>query len=309
MSSYILSLHDRIRTLGTPALVGLDPRWDLLPDEVRCQAAAAGGSGVEIQARAFEAFCCRLIDVIADLVPAVKPQVAFFERLGPAGMVSVQNVIRYARNRQLMVIADAKRGDIGSTATAYADAWMAGADPNGAVFAANAVTVNAYMGVDTLQPFVDAAVQRQAGVYVLVRTSNPGAGDFQDLETHGQPLYATVADAVQQLNSEHWPNQAYGSIGAVVGATWPEQLRQLRRRMPSAPLLVPGFGSQGGTAADVVGAFAADGSGALINSSRDINFAWHRRQSSEQFGEARWEDAVLAATQEMISALKGAAVD
>lgn len=304
MPSFSDRLHSRIQQLGTSALVGLDPRWDWLPDDVCQSAEAAGGNDLDIKARGFEAFCCQIIDVVAELVPAVKPQVAFFEQLGSAGIAAVDRVIRYARKAGLIVIADAKRGDIGSTATAYADAWMAGEDPERAPFAADALTVNAYLGRDTLQPFVDAAVARSAGLYVLVRTSNPGATVFQDRDTDGIKLFETVADVVQNLNSERWPGCDYGGVGAVVGATWPTELAALRQRMPSAPFLVPGYGSQGGTSADVAAAFHADGLGAVINSSRGINFAWRREELAKRFAPEQWRDAVLTATQEMIADLK-----
>lgn len=304
MSGYAERLNQRVTSLKTSALVGLDPRWDLLPQEITAMASEKGGSDLEIKARGFEAFCCSIIDIVAPLVPAVKPQVAFFEQLGPAGMAALHAVMQYARSAGLIVIADAKRGDIGSTATAYADAWLAGESPAAAPYPADALTINAYLGKDTLQPFVDMAVARGAGLYVLVRTSNPGAVVFQDRETEGEKLFETVADVVQELNSEHSAGDLYGAIGAVVGATWPQELCDLRSRMPNAPLLVPGYGSQGGTAADVAGAFDENGLGALINSSRGINFAYRREDFVKRFGPGKWRDAVEAATHEMIADLR-----
>lgn len=304
MPGYSDRLNSRIQHLKTSALVGLDPRWDWLPEEITKAATAAGGTSFEIKARAYEAFCCAIIDVLASLVPAVKPQVAFFEQLGPAGMTALFNVMQYARKAGLIVIADAKRGDIGSTASAYADAWLAGESPDAAPYPADALTINAYLGRDTLQPFVDAAVSRGAGLYVLVRTSNPGAAVFQDRVTDGDKLFETVADVVQGLNAEYWPGEAYGGVGAVVGATWPQELADLRRRMPNTPLLVPGYGSQGGTAADVAGAFEANGLGGVINSSRGINFAFRREDLADQFGPDQWRDAIAAATHEMIADLR-----
>ena len=304
MASYTDRLHEQIRARQTSALVGLDPRWNLLPDEIRTTAEAAGGTTFEIHARAFQSFCCELIDIVAPLVSCVKPQVAFFEQLGPAGILAVQHVIGYARRQGLIVIADAKRGDIGSTAEAYADAWLAGEDPDRAPFAADALTVNAYLGTDTLAPFVAAARERNAGLYILVRTSNPGAVAFQDRVTDGQKLFEGVADVVESLNTENWSGADYGSVGAVVGATWPEELQLLRERMPHTPLLVPGYGSQGGTAADVAGAFDGSGLGGVINSSRGINFAHRKEPFATEFGEARWRDAVVAATQQMIEDLR-----
>ncbi len=304
MPSYSERLTARVEQLNTPALVGLDPRWEQLPADVRSAAQPGGGSEAVVMARGFESFCCDSIDVVAPLVPAVKPQVAFFEQLGPAGFTALANIIRYARTAGLVVIADAKRGDIGSTATAYADAWLAGENPDAAAFGADALTVNAYLGDDTLRPFVEKAAENSAGLYILVRTSNPGAATFQDRTSENQKLFESVADVVQQLNASHWPDHDYGSIGAVVGATWPEELISLRRRMPNTPFLVPGYGSQGGTAADVAGAFDQNGQGALVNSSRGINFAFQKEQYAEQFGPARWRDAIEAATRQMIADLR-----
>ena len=304
MLNFSTRLNSRIQQLRTSALVGLDPRWDSLPRQIRESSSDAGGSELEVKARAFEAFCCSIIDIVGPLVPAVKPQVAFFEQLGPAGMTALLGVLRYAREAGLVVIADAKRGDIGSTAAAYADAWLAGEDPAAAPFPADALTVNAYLGKDTLQPFVDTALSRGAGLYVLVRTSNAGADVFQDRVADGVKLFETVADVVQSLNETHWPNEAYGGIGAVVGATWPEELGALRDRMPNTPFLVPGYGSQGGTAADVAGAFDENGLGAIINSSRGINFAYLRDDFANQFAPEKWRDAVEAATHQMITDLR-----
>ncbi|MFY9252155.1 MAG: orotidine-5'-phosphate decarboxylase [Fuerstiella sp.] len=304
MPTYSQRLNSRVQHLGTSALVGLDPRWDWLPEEITDRANAAGGSELEVQARGFNYFCREIVDVVAPLVPAVKPQIAFFEQLGPYGVMAVQEVIQAARDQGLIVIADAKRGDIGSTAAAYADAWLAGEDPDAAPFAADCLTVNAYLGKDTLQPFVDACIQRNAGIYVLVRTSNPGATVFQDRSMDGTTLFESVADVVQSLNVDNWPDDAYGNVGAVVGATWPEELNALRQRMPHTPLLVPGYGSQGGTAADVAGAFDAEKLGAVINSSRGINFAYRQDRYVAEFAPNRWREAIEAATHQMIADLR-----
>lgn len=303
MTPYAARLNEAVRRRGTPALVGLDPRFDLLPDDVRLRGDAAEACAGPGRAAACEEFCCRIIDVVAPLVPAVKPQAAFFEECGAAGMAALCNVIRHARRAGLIVICDAKRGDIGSTAEAYANAWLAGSDADAAPWGADALTVNPYLGADTLEPFVNLAQQRGAGVYVLVRTSNPGAGDFQDRMTQGQPLFQRVAQTVEEL-AERWRgNDDFGPVGAVVGATWPKELLELRRAMPHAPLLVPGYGSQGGTADDVAGAFRDDGLGALVNNSRGIIFAWTRTPFAERFGAQRWEEAVEAATRDMIADL------
>lgn len=300
---YADRLHSAVQAKRTPALVGLDPRFQQLPTDIRNRSARHGTVTSADRAAAFEEFCRRIIDVVAPLVPAVKPQAAFFEECGPPGLQALWNVIRYAREQGLIVIADAKRGDIGSTAEGYARAWLAGQDVDAAPWGADALTVNPYLGVDTLQPFVDAAVQRGAGLYVLVRTSNPGARDFQDRTTDGQPLYERVAAAVEHLASETRGAYGYGCVGAVAGATYPEELSRLRHEMPSVPLLIPGYGSQGGTSADVAGGFDPHGHGALVNSSRGIIFAWDRPEFRDRFGPDRWEDAVHAATQAMIADL------
>ena len=300
---YADRLDDAIRRKGTPALVGIDPRLDLLPAEVLERAQQAGGDRDQVAAAAFEEFCFRLIDVVAPLVPAVKPQAAFFEQYGPAGVTVLGRVIRQARKAGLLVICDGKRGDIGSTAEAYASAYLAGADPDAAPFAADALTVNPYLGADTLEPFVETAATRGGGLYVLVRTSNPGAGTFQDLLADGQPVYRHAARMVQELARSSMGDGGYGAIGAVVGATYPRELAELREAMPEVPLLVPGYGSQGAGAGDVAAAFGPDGLGALVNSSRGINFAYRREPFEQEFGEPRWEEAVEAATRQMIADL------
>jgi orotidine-5'-phosphate decarboxylase len=296
-------LFAAIRQKKTAALVGLDPRFEQLPADVRKQFEQPGRSPLEVQAAAYEEFCRRIIDVVAPLVPAVKPQVAFFEECGPPGMQALWHIIRHARRRGLIVIADAKRGDIGSTAQGYAQAWLAGADIDAAPWGADALTINPYLGADTLLPFVDLARKRGAGLYVLVRTSNPGARDFQDRETQGQTLFAHIADVVEHLSTEDRGEHGYGFLGAVAGATYAAELTHLRQAMPSVPLLVPGYGSQGGTSADVAGGFDANGQGALVNSSRGIIFAWERKEFREQYGPERWEEAVEAATRAMIADL------
>ncbi len=297
---YADRLHAAVRAKGTAALVGLDPRYRQLPPDVRQRAEQPGRSLSEIHAAAYEEFCRRIIDVVAPLVPAVKPQVAFFEECGPAGMQALWNIIRHARRQGLIVIADAKRGDIGSTAQGYAQAWLAGADAEAAPWGADALTINPYLGADTLQPFVELARTRGAGLYVLVRTSNPGARDFQDRTTDGQTLFAHVAEVVETLSSADRGEGGYGFLGAVAGATYPAELQALRRSMPSVPLLVPGYGSQGGTSADVAGAFDGQGLGGLINSSRGIIFGWEREEFRDEYGPDRWEAAVEAATKAMI---------
>jgi orotidine-5'-phosphate decarboxylase len=298
----VLGFADRldaaVRRCGNPVLVGLDPRAASLPAGL-----LTGGENASLAARAeaFEKFCRGVIDVVAPLVPAVKPQAAFFEQLGPAGMTVLGNVIGYAHERGLLVILDGKRNDIGSTATAYADGILG---PGQSPWGADALTVSPYLGGDSLDPFVEVAGRRGAGVFVLVKTSNPGGGMLQDLVAQGRPVYEHVAEYVERLAVATQDKLGYGAIGAVVGATYPRQLAELRAKMPHAWFLVPGFGSQGATAADVAGAFDASGLGAIVNNSRGIIFAHAKSPYAERFGAARWQEAVEAATRDMIDQLR-----
>ena len=301
MKHYADRLNAAVRAKQTPALVGLDPRLDQLPPTIVAAAQNRSSTAGEIAASAFEEFCSRVIDVVAPLGPAVKPQAAFFEQYGPAGCLALQRVIRKARDAGLIVICDAKRGDIGSTAQAYAEAYLAGESPDGAIWGADALTVNPYLGRDTLEPFIQVASERGAGIYVLVRTSNPGAATFQDRESDGRKLFQHVAAAVEDFNAETLGETGYGIVGAVVGATYPAELSELRQAMPRTPFLVPGYGAQGGGAADVAGGFDNNGLGALVNSSRGINFAYRREPYQSQFAPNEWEQAVEAATRAMIA--------
>lgn len=284
-----------VRQKGNPVLVGLDPRAESLPPGL------IAGEGYEAIARGYVAFCQGVIDVVAPLVAAVKPQAAFFEQLGPAGMTALKTVIDYAAGKGLLVILDGKRNDIGSTAQGYAEAYLgAGAlSPWGC----DALTVSPYLGDDSLTPFVEIAQARGAGIFVLVKTSNPGGKRFQDIVADGRPLYRHVAEYVESLAAQTAGNSGYGSVGAVVGATYPQQLAELRAAMPHTWLLIPGFGAQGGTAKDCAAAFDANGLGAIINNSRGIIFAHSRKEFKERFGAGRWQEAVEAATREMIGQL------
>ena len=295
-------LADQIRQKKTPVLVGLDPRWAQIPDKLKNGKTENNPSEV---AEVFESFCKGIVDVVAPLVPAVKPQSAFFEQYGPQGMQCLANIVRYASQKGLIVILDAKRNDIGSTATAYANGLIGpqGSSPWGA----DALTVSPYLGDDSLTPFVDVANDRAGGLFILVKTSNKGGAQFQDLLVDGIPLYRHVCAYVEKLTIESAQKTnticGYGNIGAVVGATWPDQLAELRATAPRSWFLVPGYGSQGGGAKDVAGAFDENGLGAVINNSRGIIFAFRSDAYREKFGEAKWQGAVEAATRDMIAAL------
>ena len=298
MAHFFDRLAGAIRRCKTAVLVGLDPRFEQLPGALRAEASCEDTVAV---ANCYRMFCCEVIDVVAPWVPAVKPQAAFFEEIGPPGMAALADVIAHARRQGLFVILDAKRNDIGSTAIAYANAYLG----RRSVWGTDALTVSPYLGDDSLQPFVDVAQQQGAGVFVLVKTSNPGGKRFQDLLAGSRPLYEHVAGYVEQLAKQSAGRDGYGVVGAVVGATYPEQLSELRSRMPHSWFLVPGFGAQGGSAADVAGAFDERGLGALVNNSRGIIFA-HSLPAYRHFGEQRWQQAVEAATRDMIAELSAA---
>lgn len=299
MDSFAERLAVGVRRTKTPTLVGLDPRFESLPGPLT--AGLSKHNPVEV-AGAFEAFCKGVIDVVAPLVCVVKPQAAFFEQLGVPGMAALAATIAYAREKGLLVILDGKRNDIGTTAAAYADAYLG--PPETSAWGADALTVSPYLGEDSLTPFVEVAEQRGAGIFVLVKTSNPGGGLFQDIKDAGGAVYEHVARQVESLNSATIGASGYGSIGAVVGATYPEQLSELRSVMPHAWFLVPGYGAQGGSAADVAGAFDPSGLGAIVNNSRGIIFAHDKAPYKERIGAANWQAAVEAATLEMIGSLR-----
>jgi orotidine-5'-phosphate decarboxylase len=290
-------LSRAVRERGNAVCVGLDPREQQLPREL-----IRGGDSLAERAGVYRTFCRGVIDVVAPLVPVVKPQAAFFEELGAPGAAALVEIIRYAQDRGLLVILDAKRNDIGSTAEAYARGMLGRESPWGA----DALTVSPYLGEDSLTPFVDVARERGAGLFVLVKTSNHGSGLLQDRIAEGRAIYRHVAELVERMSSETAGESGYGLVGAVCGATYPEQLAELRSAMPHTWFLVPGYGSQGGAAADVAPGFDAAGLGAVVNNSRGIIFAHTRPEYAEGFGAARWQDAVEAATRAMIDELAGA---
>lgn len=297
MSNFSEKLSDAVLLRKNPVLVGIDPRYESLPVSLRTD----GDNRASTIAKAFEQFAYGVIDVVAPLVPAVKPQAAFFEQYGPAGMSALKNVIDYAKKKGLLVIFDGKRNDIGSTAAAYADGIL-GNPENG--WGADALTVSPYLGEDSLSPFIEVAEQRDAGVFVLVKTSNPGGAMLQDLAAQGKTIYRHVADYVESEAKRTAGANGYGIVGAVVGATWPEQLAELRALMPHTWFLIPGFGAQGGGVKDVLPGLDAKRLGAIVNNSRGILYAFKRAPYSERFGESRWQEAVEAATLEMIEQLK-----
>lgn len=299
MSNFADRLADAVRQRACPVLVGLDPRFEQLPEPIRGDVAPNDGAAV---ARCYQTFCEGIIDVVAPLVPAVKPQMAFFEELGPPGMEALAAIVRYARQQGLLVILDGKRNDIGSTATAYARAYLGSDSP----WQADALTVSPYLGDDSLAPFIQTCLERHAGIFVLVKTSNPGSGMFQDVRDHLNqlPLYTHVAHWVERQAASHAGKSGFGPIGAVVGATYPTQLAELRDAMPHTWMLIPGYGAQGAGATDVAAGFDSHGMGAIVNSSRGIIFAHARPEFRPSGGESKWQEAVAASTRAMIDELR-----
>jgi len=293
---------ERVRALGHPLCAGLDPHLDRIPPLFRSGSMAPGAPET---AAAVEAFCVAVLDRLAGRVAVVKPQIAFFERLGWRGLQALETVIRAARERGLPVLLDAKRGDIGSTAQGYADAWLAGDAPA----RADAITLNPYLGLDSLEPFVKAAEATGAGLFVLVRTSNAGARDFQGLASAGRPLFEHVAGALAPLAERlAGPASGWSSLGVVVGATWPEESRRVRALLPRALFLVPGYGAQGASPRDALAGFVPGPGGRLeggiVSSSRAILFPEAGAASRDA---AAWERAIDAAVAEAADALANAA--
>ncbi len=267
-------LIDAVRTKGNPCVIGLDPRIDLMPDFIK---SGRGEPRRDVVRSIISDFHDLVIEAVADLVPLVKPQLAFFEQYGSAGIEAFEHTVAQARQRGLLVIADGKRNDISSTAEAYASAFLGEADVLGQMqkaFDADSTTVTPYLGCDSLEPFVDACVKHSKGMFVVLKTSNPGSRDFQDqiVASTGRPLYESIAGMIRELGGQLIGDSGYSSIGAVIGATFPEEGRRLRALMPRALILVPGYGTQGGSAESAAACFNDDGLGAVVSSSRGITY-------------------------------------
>lgn len=273
-------LQEKIREKKNPTVAGLDARIEYVPEYIRKEAFEKYGVGLKGAVEAIWQFNVGLIDALCDIVPAVKPQAAYYENLGWQGMEMLERTIRYAKEKGLFVIADIKRGDIGSTATAYAEGWLSGAPIEGQVFKsfdADCVTLNGYMGSDSIKPFLEAAKGENKCAFVLVKTSNPGSGELQDVKAaDGRTIYEVMGELNEQIAAGTEGKYGFTMAGAVTGATYPQQIQDLRSRLPHTFFLVPGYGAQGGTAADVKYAFNEKGHGAIVNSSRGIMCAWKK---------------------------------
>ncbi len=294
-------LIDAVRTKGNPVLVGIDPRPEELPPGF-LDRFPGDRPGI---AAALRTFGCDVVDTVASLVAAVKFQSAFYEAYGPDGLAALHATVEYAKQKGLIVIFDGKRNDIGSTAEAYARAYL-GKVPVGGAFDpswhADAMTVNPYFGTDGVLPFVKIAAREQKGVFILLKTSNASASEFQDLVADGRPVYRHVAEKLLHWASGHQGRSGYHLVGAVIGATYPRQIEELRTLLPGILFLIPGYGTQGGQARDLAAAFDENGLGALINNSRGITFAYERHAFQARFAD-RWQGAVEEAVREMIDDL------
>ena len=272
-------LQDKIRAMKNPTVVGLDPKPEYVPPHIRKECYDKYGETLEGAAEAIYRFNCGLMDALCDIVPAVKPQAAYYERLGWRGMEVLERTIRYAKEKGMFVIADIKRGDIGSTAQAYSDGWLGTTkvgEQEYPAFDADCVTVNGYMGSDAINPFLDDCKARDKCLFVLVKTSNPSSGELQDMVAGDRVVYKVMGDLTARLGKGTEGKHGFTCAGAVVGATYPSDLRELRRRLEHTFFLVPGYGAQGGTAEDVQYAFNKYGHGAVINSSRGLMCPWQK---------------------------------
>ena len=275
MNSFADRLVNAIHLKGNPCVAGLDPRIELMPSFVRSGRAPTPDAVRSVISDFHEL----VLDTVASLVPAVKPQLAFFEQYGAPGILAFEDTVRAARQRGLLVIADAKRNDISSTAEAYAAAFLGETGVFGRpqrAFDADSMTVTPYLGRDSLQPFVDVCAKHSKGLFVVLKTSNPGSQDFQDLELRetGRPLYEKITEAIREFGMPLRGESGYSSIGAVIGATYPEAARRLRLLLPEAFILVTGYGAQGARGREASACFNADGLGAIVSSSRGITYSY-----------------------------------
>lgn len=300
-------LINKIKETNNPTVMGLDPRYDMIPEIVRKKY----DNSIEGIAKAILEYNKELIDNTYDIIPAIKPQLAFYEMFGIEGMKTFKETCKYAKEKGMIVIADAKRGDIGSTAKGYSNAYL-GQTPIGEenveVFEnIDFLTVNPYMGVDSIKPFVEDCMQYGKGIFVLVKTSNPSSGELQDLKLeNGETVYEHVANLVEEWGKDLRGEHRYSSVAAVVGATYPEQLKEIREKAPHTYFLIPGYGAQGGKADDIALGFDENGLGGIVNASRSLMCAYKSDKWKNKFTEAEYGKATRAEALEMREILNNA---
>lgn len=306
MKNAIDILIDKIKETGNPTVMGLDPRYEMIPKCVRNKYAKT----LEGAAQAILEYNKALIDATCDIVPAVKPQVAFYEMFGIEGMKVFNETCKYAKEKGMVVIADAKRGDIGSTAQGYSNAFLGKTpldDVELDIFNVDFLTVNPYMGTDCVKPFVEDCKKYNKGLFVLVKTSNKSSGEIQDLVLqNGKTIYETVAELVNEWGKDLIGENGYSSIGSVVGATYPAQLKELREIMPSSYFLIPGYGAQGGKAEDIALGFDNEGLGGIVNASRSLMCAYKSDFWKDKFTEEEYAEATRAEAVRMRNELRSA---
>lgn len=306
----INQLVSKIQKTGAPIVVGLDPMMKFVPEHIQKKAFEEYGETLEGAAEAIWQYNKGIVDAVYDLIPAVKPQIAMYEQFGIPGLQAFKKTVDYCKEKGLVVIGDIKRGDIGSTSTAYAVGHLGKVQVGSKSYAGfdeDFVTVNPYLGSDGVKPFIDVCKEEKKGIFVLVKTSNPSSGEFQDRLIDGKPLYELVGSMVDTWGSELM-GDSYSYVGAVVGATYPEMGKVLRDIMPKAYILVPGYGAQGGKGKDLVHFFNKDGLGAVVNSSRGIIAAYQQDAYKEKFAPENYADAsraaVLAMKEDIAEALR-----
>ena len=306
----INKLISKIRKTNAPIVVGLDPMLNYIPEHIQKKAFAEFGETLEGAAEAIWQYNKGIVDATCDLIPAVKPQIAMYEQFGIPGLIAYKKTVEYCKSKDLVVIGDIKRGDIGSTSAAYAVGHLGQVQVGSKKYAGfdeDFATVNPYLGSDGVKPFMDVCKEEKKGIFVLVKTSNPSSGEFQDRQIDGKPLYEIVAEKVAEWG-EDVMGEDYSYVGAVVGATYPEMGAALRKIMPKNYILVPGYGAQGGTGKDLAPFFNEDGLGAIVNSSRGIICAYQKDPYKEKFSPVDYADASRQAVLDMKEDLKNAFV-
>lgn len=303
----IRKLIEEITKKNAPVVVGLDPMLDYVPKQIQKAAFEEFGETLEGAAEAIWQFNKGIVDATYDLIPAVKPQIAMYEQFGIPGMAAFQKTIAYCKEKGLIVIGDVKRGDIGSTSAAYAAGHLGKVTVGSKTYAAfdeDFATVNPYLGSDGVKPFLEVCKEQDKGIFVLIKTSNPSSGEFQDQKVDGVPLYELVGRKVAEWGEECMDGD-YSNVGCVIGATYPEMGKLLRKQLPKAYILVPGYGAQGGTGKDLAVYFNKDGLGAIVSSSRGIIAAW-KKEEFAKFGEENYAEASRQAVIDMMEDINGA---
>ena len=303
----INKLIEKIQKTRAPIVVGLDPMLSYVPEHVQQKAFSEYGETLAGAAEAIGQFNKEIVDNTYDLIPAVKPQIAMYEQFGVEGVKAYKKTVDYCKSKGLVVIGDVKRGDIGSTSAAYAVGHLGKVQVGSRIcsgFDEDFATVNPYLGSDGIKPFIEVCKEEKKGLFILVKTSNPSSGEFQDQMVDGRPLYELVGEKVAQWGEEHCGGR-YSYIGAVVGATYPEQGKVLRKVMPKSFILVPGYGAQGGKGRDLVHFFNEDGLGAIVNSSRGI-IAAYKQEAYAKYGPEHFGEASRQAVEDMIADIRGA---